>query len=146
VASPKEKDKAANTVKPQQDCDAGKTGFFDNVGIYKKMAEELDTDPDFLMALSAHESGWLEPHNAKLKNLFGITAAGGNNLAFKSYEECADYWTKKYKAYVQGAKTMEAFISGLRRAKYNSIDPDYDTSLKKQYKSILKWKWICKTL
>lgn len=130
-------------VKPEQACDAGKTRFFKNIDIYKKMAKDLTTDADFLMALSSHESGWLDKHNEGLHNLFGLTKAGGNNLNFASYQACADYWVQHYKVYVQGTSTMAAFVEGLRKLPYNSADPDYDGKLLRQYQSILKWKGIC---
>jgi flagellum-specific peptidoglycan hydrolase FlgJ len=37
------------------------------------MAQRLDTNADFIMALSAHESGWLGTHSQQLYNLFGVT-------------------------------------------------------------------------
>jgi hypothetical protein len=55
-------------------------GFFANLAIYQSMATTLKTNPDFLMALSTMESGWLDPHNQGLRNLFGDTQGGGNNL------------------------------------------------------------------
>ncbi len=134
-----------NKVKPQQECDVGKTIFFENLAIFQKMATDLNTEADFIMALSSHESGWLNHHNASLHNLFGLTHAGMSNLNFDSYKACAQYWVDHYKTYVTGRQTMDSFISGLRTLPYNDIDPDYDNKLKRQYQSILKWKGIAET-
>jgi len=117
-----------------------KSRFFENIPIFEKMGQELNIDPDFLMALSSHESGWITDENAGLHNLFGLTRAGGMNLKFSSYQECADYWVAHYKSYVQGAATMNAFIKGLRKIPYNTEDPNYDHELELQYRTILHWK------
>jgi PPE-repeat protein len=55
--------------------------FFANLSIYQNMASTLETNADFLMALSSMESGWLDAHNQGLHNLFGVTHGGGNNLS-----------------------------------------------------------------
>jgi hypothetical protein len=46
--------------------------FFANLSIYQGMAKALNTNPDFLMALSSIENGWLDSHNQGLHNLFGV--------------------------------------------------------------------------
>ena len=65
---------------PGPECMPKMQPFFDNMGIYQGMADSLETNVDFLLALSSMESGWLDPHNQSLHNLFGVTKAGGNNL------------------------------------------------------------------
>ncbi len=47
------------------------------------MAQTANTNVDFLMALSALESGWNGPHSQELHNLFGVTNAGGSNLTLQ---------------------------------------------------------------
>ena len=117
--------------------------FFENVEIYRSMAKQLQTDADFLMALSSMESGWLDPHNQKLHNLFGVTKAGGNNLAFETYQKAADFWVEHFGSYVKGARTMDEFAEGLKKAKYNRVNPDYYTHLKNQLKTITRYKDAC---
>lgn len=71
------------------------------------------TNEDFLMALSSMESGWLDPHNQDLHNLFGVTKAGGNNLNFPTYQKAADFWIDNFGDNVRGAKTMDDFVAGI---------------------------------
>jgi len=70
--------------------------FFANLSIYQNMATTLETNADFLMALSSMESGWLDAHNQGVHNLFGVTHGGGNNLSFDTYQKAADYWVKTF--------------------------------------------------
>lgn len=70
--------------------------FVANLAVYQNMANTLNTNADFLMALSSMERGWLDPHNKGLHNLFGVTEAGGNNLSFPTYQAAAGYWVKVF--------------------------------------------------
>ena len=117
--------------------------FFQNLAIYRGMAKTLNTDADVRMALSSMESGWLNPHNQGLHNLFGVTQAGADNLSFSTYRAAAEYWTKHFGPYVNDANSMRDFADGLRRAKYNTANPDYYVNLRKQYSSVLKFKTAC---
>nr|WP_294551644.1 glucosaminidase domain-containing protein [uncultured Rhodopila sp.] len=117
--------------------------FFANLALYQDMAKTLETDADFLMSLSSMESGWLNAHNQGLHNLFGVTAAGGNNLSFTTYQKAADFWVEHFGDYVRGAKTMDAFADGLKKAKYNSVNPAYYDELKKQLATVVKYKNAC---
>lgn len=45
-------------------------------------AKRLGIDETWLLGLGALESGWLDPHNRRLNNPFGLTHAGGANLRF----------------------------------------------------------------
>lgn len=128
---------------PDPACMPKMTPFFANTIIYVAMAKELQTDPDFIMALSSMESGWLDPHNQSLHNLFGVTNAGKNNLAFASYQKAADYWLEHFGPFVKGARTMDDFAAGLKKAKYNTANPDYYTHLKNQLKTVIKFKTVC---
>jgi RHS repeat-associated protein len=81
---------------PKKKCPPNKQAFFNALGdIFKSMAKTANTDADFIAALSAYESGWLGPHAQDLNNPFGLTAAGGNDLSFSSYQGAADYWMNK---------------------------------------------------
>jgi hypothetical protein len=117
--------------------------FFANLPLYQAMGNTLDTDANFLMALSSLESGWLDSHNRGLHNLFGVTNAGGNNLSFASYNKSADFWIAHFGSYVQGSHTMADFAAGLKKAKYNSVNPHYYTGLIKQLDTIIKYRKAC---
>ena len=100
--------------KPDLACLPKMPRFFENLSIYQDMAKNLDTDVDFLMALSSMESGWLDDHNQGLHNLFGVTKAGGNNLSFASYQKAAEYWIEHFGPHVKGTKTMDEFVEGIK--------------------------------
>jgi hypothetical protein len=117
--------------------------FFANLAVYQNMAKTLNTNADFLMALSSMESGWLDPHNQGLHNLFGVTEAGGNNLSFPTYQAAADYWVKVFGKYVQNTTSMDSFVAGLRAAGYNSVNKNYDQELKRQLSAVMKYKTAC---
>jgi hypothetical protein len=133
----------AQHKKPDLACLPKMPSFFANLKIYQDMAKTLETDADFLMALSSMESGWLDAHNQGLHNLFGVTKAGGNNLSFASYQKAADFWIEHFGSYVQGASTMDDFVAGIKAAKYNSVNPTYYTDLKKQLDTVIKYKKAC---
>lgn len=127
-------------------CDDQKKRFFANKLIYEDMARKLNTSPDFLMTLSSLESGWLDDHNAALHNLFGVTNAGRNNLNFPSYQASADNWIRRYAAFVQGARTIEEFANGLKKVPpngYNTVNPNYYSSLVHQLHTLQRYKAIC---
>jgi hypothetical protein len=117
--------------------------FFANLAIYQSMAQTLNTNADFLMALSSMESGWLDPHNQGLHNLFGVTHGGGKNLSFATYQQAADFWVKTFGPYVQGAATISDFIAGLTKAHYNTVNKNYYVELKKQLATVMKYKQAC---
>jgi RHS repeat-associated protein len=108
-------------------CPPNQKRFFGNVKLYVGIAKTAQTDPNFIMALSAQESGWNGAHSQQLNNLFGLTHAGGKNLRFPSYQASADYWASHFASWVQGAKTINSFLDGLlnHAPPYNSADPNY---------------------
>jgi hypothetical protein len=93
--------------------------------IFDPMAQKLKIDVDFLIGLSAYETGWLSPPSPQQHNLFGISDAIGQARSFATYQDCANQWLKYFGQYVAGAATSNDFVSGLRRAKYNSENPVY---------------------
>jgi hypothetical protein len=95
------------------------------------------------MALSAHESRWLDAHSRQLHNLFGVTLGGGPNLTWGSYQAAADYWIARFGQFVRGARTMEEFIAGLRSARYNTKDPNYDSELRRMLPTIQRLRSAC---
>ena len=51
--------------------------FFDTVEpLIHSMAERIGIPESWILGLSAYESGWLDDHNRKLNNPFGLTDAG----------------------------------------------------------------------
>jgi hypothetical protein len=112
------------------------------------MAKRLEIPVEWLLGLSAHESGWLDEHNWPLRNPFGLTDAGGPNLRFNSFRSVIDYWEKLFGPRVKGAKTVDEFLDALGKGKqkYNSADPDWRAKVKEaidsQYKPwhIPKWR------
>lgn len=113
--------------------------FFDDIG------KRVDTDPDFLMALSALESGWLSAHSQKLHNPFGTTHKGGADVSYDTYQAAADYWVSRYASFVQGTRTIDDFTDGLRRAGYNTATPDYADRLKQTLASLRKFEAAIET-
>jgi hypothetical protein len=67
------------------------------------MAQRLNVNENWILGLSAYESGYLNDHNTGLCNPFGLTAGGGNNLSFRSYEEAVAYWERNYGDIVRNA-------------------------------------------
>lgn len=139
-----------------ENCPPNQKRFFGNVKLYVGIAKTSQTDPNFIMALSAQESGWNGKHSQQLHNLFGLTHAGGNNLGFPSYQASADYWASHFASWVQGTKTVNSFLDGLlnHNPPYNSADPNYrvdiaggtrndGTTTPGTYNSVLHFKQSC---
>jgi RHS repeat-associated protein len=109
--------------------------------IFDQMGDELQIDPAFIMALAVQESGWNLKHvyetnpssgGKRLNNLFGLTNAGGDNLAFSSVQASADYWITNWGPYLSNhPSTIQAFVDALTsepRHMYN-IHRDWKTSI-----------------
>ena len=122
------------------------------------MADELDTDVDFIMAQAAHESGWgLSQAVKDGYNLFGVNRPEndpriyrgkdgklyGTNAVYSSYEEAIQAWINKWGPYVKGAKTHDQYIDGLLRHGYNEKKEVYKNQMKAVYKSVQKRKNNC---
>lgn len=94
------------------------------------MANSIGVNVNYIMALSAYESGWDGPHAQDLNNLFGLTNAGGNDLTFGSYQASANYWVQHYGSTVAGASSIGAFVNDLLAIGYNqNINGDYYTTI-----------------
>lgn len=93
--------------------------------IFDRMAEQLATNADFLIGLSAYETGWLGPLSQQQHNLFGISDTAGHPRSFVTYQDCASLWVNIFGRFVGGTGTSDRFITGLRAARYNSVNPDY---------------------
>jgi hypothetical protein len=106
------------------------------------MGQEAHTNPAFIAALSAYESSWLAEHARSLHNPFGLTAAGGNDLSFPSYEAAAKYWLhhagrehKGFASVVRDINTIDKFAAALRDAGYNAANPEWSSDIAKVYRT-----------
>jgi hypothetical protein len=97
----------------KRSCPADQQRFFTNISLYQWIADQARTDVNYIMALSAHESGWNGPHSQELHNLFGTTKAGGRNLSYPSYKAAANSWVNNYASWVRGASTINQFVDKL---------------------------------
>jgi len=125
--------------------------------IFGQLGRDLSVEPLFLMAIALQESGWDLVHvfgtnssskGQPLNNLFGLTKAGGNNIAFSTVEASAEYWKKEWGPYISDKpKTIEAFVADLVKDKkhmYNS-SPGYPGEIKKRYEQLQDATEACGT-
>lgn len=119
-----------------------------NAAYFEKLASPLNSiarelklnDATYIFALSSHESGWLNEENTWLNNPFGLTKAGGDNLGFLTLAQSFDYWKCKYGNYVAGATSMDAFMAGLKAAKYNTAAAYFDhDKWESQFQTVRRW-------
>jgi len=138
-------------------CD--KKEFFAFYNYFKKMADKLDTNVDFIMAQSAEETGWMTSGAAKDgNNFFGINRRRddpriykklghrqeeGTNAVYRSIEECIQAWVDKWGEKVRGAKTIDEYITKLINAGYNVDPATYRIRIKKLYDSVKNRKDKC---
>jgi hypothetical protein len=125
-------------------CPQNIQNFFNiMIPIAAKLADSLNTSTNDILALSALESGWLDPHNQALHNPFGLTHAGGNNINFSSgYQGAANYWSKNDGSYINGVTDISQFASDLQ-PHYNTVNPLWASTVVDLYGSVLKWRAIC---
>ena len=130
-----------------------RTRFFEQLpGIYA-MADRLKVPRDYLVGLASYESGWYDDHNYGLRNLWGLTQAGGNNIQFSGSDgdpqASTDYFEKRVGPHIQGADTVAKFFAGMKAEGYNSANPDYFNldpkkgMLANRIGNIGKWKAKC---
>ena len=125
-------------------CPPNIKAFFQTLGpAIKGMASNLHTESNFIFALSAYESGWYGAHAQSLNNPFGLTKGGGNDIKFESVSSAASYWESRIGPAVQGAKSMQSFISDLRSEGYNSVNSNYDKKLSATYETVKKYSSNC---
>ncbi|HTG37077.1 MAG TPA: DNRLRE domain-containing protein [Thermoanaerobaculia bacterium] len=134
------------------ECTDQQNSFFsDLLGPVKKLAEKYNFDPNFLLGLSAHESGWMGQHARDLNNAFGLTRAGGNNLSYDSVQQAVDYWGQHFGEKVRGARSIDDFINRLQTderdkggtGKYNTVDPDWDKKVRGGYDAVKRRRGKC---
>ncbi|MBF7977938.1 MULTISPECIES: RHS repeat-associated core domain-containing protein [Rahnella] len=118
--------------------------------IFKKMGKNLNVNPLFIMSSALQESGWDMNHvygtnsssNGKpLNNIFGMTKAGGNNIAYPSLDASASAWEKNWGPYLdKRPETIQEYAKSLTcnpHHMYNS-NPKYPNELAARYKQLLK--------
>jgi uncharacterized Zn-binding protein involved in type VI secretion len=147
---------AASPHETGSQCD--KSDFFALYNYFKKMADELDTDVDFIMAQAAEESAWGTSRAAKEGyNLFGVNRPlndpriykgedgklYGTNAVYDSYESGIQAWVNKWGPRVKGAKTHDQYIDGLLDGGYNPNKTAYKKRMKDAYKAVVKRKTAC---
>lgn len=76
-----DKQAAASRRAPRENPEHVNKFFDDLYEPISKMANDLNVDENWLLALASYESGWYNEHNRGLKNPFGLTRAGGRNLS-----------------------------------------------------------------
>ncbi|NVN91514.1 MAG: glucosaminidase domain-containing protein [Desulfuromonadales bacterium] len=126
--------------------DCKKEFFKELLGPVEKVAKQYNFDPNYLLAISALESGWLGAHAHELNNAFGLTKGGGNNLEFKNFSESVEFWGKTFGSKASGAVSIDDFISKLQtdlrkqggNGKYNTVNPKWGTEIRNAYHSVLK--------
>jgi hypothetical protein len=108
------------------------------------LAEKLGIDETWLLGLAAFESGWLDQHNRKLNDPFGVTHGGGPNVAYRSIGDAISYWEGRYGPVVQGATSPEDFARRLQAIGYNVRDPRWVEGLVGTVRSVARrlpnWK------
>ena len=115
--------------------------------VYDKFAacaKRLGIPVDWLLGLSAHESGYLDTENNCLNNPLGLTDGGGLNKKFNSVDDAIAYFENRFGPYIRGAKTINQFINGLKKAHFNDITDSWRTEVKNCIDSIgshvRRWK------
>ena len=109
-----------------------------------QVAEEYNFDPNFLLGLSAYESGWLGEHAMELNNPFGLTNAGGADLSYDSIADAISSWGSTYGPKAQGASTIQEFVNSLQvdlrpdgLGPYNSANPNWGANVIATYHSVI---------
>lgn len=88
-----------------------------------------------VLGLGAHESFWLDAHNRKLNDPFGVTHVGRSNVQFDSMNDAVASWERHYGPVVQAASSAQDFVERLFAAKYN-INPTWPGLILKGIRSV----------
>jgi hypothetical protein len=146
----------SGNTKPQDNKPGGgKTGpcpgfakkFFDStLKVLRSLATNLNVNPLLIITHASFESGWLDPHNRALNNLFGYTHAGGRNQRFSSLQAAADAYAKHTGPVVQGSQTADQFLGKLGDAHYNADMVEYGKRFKARMGDVTKFGNGCGAL
>lgn len=146
VESPQQPTKPTSPKKqkPAPTCPDYMKNFFSNIGIFQAMAKQLNTNVDFLLALSARETGYLNgpQYNKNSNNLFGASSASEVPLTYDSLQDSANAWVQRWGSDVQGVTSATTFFQDLVKDNYNT-HPGYASNMAKQVQDTQKWKAIC---
>ena len=112
------------------------------IPIANQLASDLGTDANYILALSAYESGWLGTHAQGLHNLFGLTNAGGPDINFPSYQASANYWSKIDGPHIDGDASIAAFSQDIQPY-YNTVNAAWTQTLVNVFTSVLAWRSKC---
>ena len=117
--------------------------------IFGRMGSDLNVNPLFIMSTALQESGWNLVHvfgtnsssgGKPLNNLFGMTRAGGNNIAYPSVWASAQAWEANWGPYLtNNPQTMQAYAADLTSNPahmYNS-NPAYPGALAARYNPLV---------
>jgi hypothetical protein len=123
-----------------------------------KLAQELDTTRELLLAHAAKEAGWQNAdldHNQPLNNPFGVNtinnkgqAAG--NKKYDSLDAALGYWKGRFGSRVKGTRTPEDYVDKIQHPApgqgppYNTASKDkYPGQYKAVYDLLIKFEKIC---
>ena len=125
--------------------------------IFGQMGNQLQINPLFIMSTALQESGWglshvygtnSSSHGQPLNNLFGMTNAGRNNIAYPSVQASAQAWITNWSSYLAGhPQTIQAYAAALNsnpKHMYNS-NPAYPGNLAARYKQLVSATAACGT-
>ena len=112
--------------------------------VYNSIKEAGIEHPEFVMAQSIQETGWLNCKKCCLRynNLFGFYKKGNKCMKFDSEEECIEYYKKwQDKRYPKWRKKYPkgTYYDFLKYVKY-AANPAYNSELK------AKVAWVKKNL
>jgi hypothetical protein len=100
------------------------------------LAQRLGVDETWLLGLAVHESGWLDPHNRKLNDPFGVTHGEGPIVGYASISDAVTYWERKFGPVVRGAASPADFARRLWKAGYNKRDPSWRNNVVQAIQSV----------
>jgi hypothetical protein len=125
--------------------------------LFDQMGSQLKIHPLFIMSTALQESGWnlahvygtnSSSHGQPLNNLFGMTNAGGNNIAYPSVQASAQAWIGNWGSYLASQpQTIQAYAGALNSNPshmYNS-NPAYPWQLAARYTQLVSATAACGT-
>ncbi len=138
--------KRPNTANPKCSAKIMQPQF---TSIFAQMGQQTGTNPLFIMSTALQESGWNLPHvfgtnssshGRPLNNLFGMTNAGGNNIAYPSVQASAQAWLSDWGPYLTShPQTIQLYAAALNsnpKHMYNA-NPAYPANLAARYDQLV---------
>jgi len=106
-----------------------------------RIGQKYGFNPDNLLGLMGHESGWFtKPDAVENNNPFGVNYPGTAQMRkFDDMDSAFDYWGKVFGPHLSGKNTTDDFVKGLRNlpaGPYNSKDQDYDPKVRDAIDSV----------